>query len=137
MKKYVAFILLLFCVVSISAQQDSIKPSESNSPIKIEKLSKSPEFPGGHQAFVKKILSNFRTPLLTKLNISSAKAIATFVVEKDGSMDNIRIESSENEIVKKEFLKALQNINTKWIPGEINGEKTSTRMRQPLVFIAD
>lgn len=137
MKKYAAFILLLFCVVSISAQQDSIKPSESNSPIKIEKLSKSPEFPGGHQAFVKKILSNFRTPLLTKLNNSSAKAIATFVVEKDGSMDNIRIESSENEIVKKEFLKALQNINTKWIPGEINGEKTSTRMRQPLVFIAD
>jgi hypothetical protein len=103
----------------------------------MEKSSKNPEFPGGHQAFVKKILSNFRTPLLSKLNISSAKAIATFVVEKDGSMGSIKIESSENEIVKKEFLKALQSINTKWIPGEINGEKTSTRMRQPLVFIAD
>jgi hypothetical protein len=137
MKKNLAIIFLLFCIASISAQQDSIKPIESNVPIKMEKSSKNPEFPGGHQAFVKKILSNFRTPLLSKLNISSAKAIATFVVEKDGSMGSIKIESSENEIVKKEFLKALQSINTKWIPGEINGEKTSTRMRQPLVFIAE
>jgi hypothetical protein len=137
MKKHLAIIFLLFCIASISAQQDSIKPIESNVPIKMEKSSKNPEFPGGHQAFVKKILSNFRTPLLSKLNISSAKAIATFVVEKDGSMGSIKIESSENEIVKKEFLKALQSINTKWIPGEINGEKTSTRMRQPLVFIAE
>ncbi|ASK31310.1 hypothetical protein CEY12_14895 [Chryseobacterium sp. T16E-39] len=96
--------------------------------------SKNPEFPGGHQAFVKKILNNFQTGVLARLNISSVKAVASFVVEKDGSMGDIQIESYENEIIKKEFLKALKSVNTKWTPGEIKGEKVRMKMRQPLIF---
>ncbi|MDC8102374.1 hypothetical protein MTQ02_21240 [Chryseobacterium rhizosphaerae] len=49
-------------------------------------------------------------------------------------MSNIKIESYKNVIIRDEFIKALKKINTKWIPGEKDGEKVRVRMRQPLIF---
>ncbi|WP_200242538.1 energy transducer TonB [Chryseobacterium paridis] len=136
MIKYLTCIVSFFCTILLSAQQDSTsiqKNPQVVSPSEIAEY-KNPEFPGGHQAFVRKILSNFQTTLLSRLNITSAKAVASFVVEKDGSMGDIQIESYENEIIKKEFLKSLKSVNTKWTPGEIKGEKVRMKMKQPLIF---
>ncbi|MBT2621559.1 hypothetical protein [Chryseobacterium sp. ISL-6] len=136
MKKYLTFIILAFCVVFISAQKDSISNNnitKSVSPAG-SATDKSPDFPGGHQAFVKEILSTFRTSLLSSLNITKARAVASFVIETDGSMTDIKIESYENDIIKREFLKSLNSVNTKWIPGVNNGIKTRMKMRQPLIF---
>ncbi|QQQ27054.1 hypothetical protein [Chryseobacterium indoltheticum] len=52
-------------------------------------------------------------------------------------MINLKIESYDHEMVKKEFLSALNKIKTKWVPGEQNGEKVKMRMRQPLQFNLD
>lgn len=135
-KKYLSLFALIFCMVFLSAQKDSASTQKNHSVISPDELAgyKNPEFPGGHQAFVRKIQSNFQTSLLTRLNISTAKAVATFIVEKDGSMSQIQIESYENEIIKKEFLKALHSVHTKWIPGEKNGEKVKMKIKQPLIF---
>lgn len=137
MKKHFTFLLILFCIVYINAQKDSIKSPEitaGSDYTKKSSLDKIPEFPGGHSVFMKLIISNFNTTPLWKQNITKASAIAIFDVDTDGNMINLKIESSDNELVKKEFLNALNKIKTKWIPGEQNGAKVKTRMRQPLQF---
>lgn len=134
MKKYLFFILL-FWAVSIAAQKDSTvipgpKPSVDAEP----RPSQIAAFPGGHQAFVKEVLKNFRTSPLVKAEIMKAKAVATFIIDTEGNMVDIKIESYEYKMVKDEFLRALKMIKTQWIPAEENGKKVRSIMRQPLVF---
>lgn len=86
---------------------------------------------------MRQIINNFKTSALSKQNIAKARAIAVFDIDTDGNMINLKIESYDHEMVKKEFLSALNKIKTKWIPGEQNGEKVKMRMRQPLQFNLD
>lgn len=130
MKKFFSLIILLFCTIFISAQKDSV--GVAGEPI--AKSKSTPEFPGGHQAFSMQIFNNFQSHQLVRSNIERAKAVATFFIEPDGSMSDIKIESYENELVKNEFLKAIRRVKTKWIPAEKNGEKVRMKMKQPLIF---
>ncbi|WP_175620376.1 hypothetical protein [Chryseobacterium schmidteae] len=140
MKKYIAFLLILLGIIFIDAQKDSIQSSDvkvESDHTKKSSLDKTPEFPGGHAAFMKQIINNFNTSRLAKQNIAKARAIAVFDIDKEGNMINLRMESYDHEAVKTEFLSALNKIKTKWIPGEQNGEKVKMRMRQPLQFNLD
>lgn len=134
MRKYLVFILM-FWAAAVSAQKDSaIVPTVKPSVYAESALTKSAEFPGGHQAFVTAILKNFRTSPLVKAGVMSARAVASFIVDTDGNMVNIKIESYESEMVKDEFLRALKMVKTQWIPAEEEGKKVRSLMRQPLVF---
>ncbi|AZB31308.1 hypothetical protein [Chryseobacterium balustinum] len=140
MKKYIAFLLILFCGIFIDAQKDSIQSPDvkvGSDYRKKTSVEKTPEFPGGHSAFMRQIINQFNTSKLAKQNIAKARAIAVFDIDKEGNMINLRMESYDNEAVKTEFLSALNKIKTKWIPGEKNGEKVKMRMRQPLQFNLD
>jgi len=138
MKKYLLLSLVFLGLFSAKAQRESLtsnRPKASSvSPVNTQVKDKNPEFPGGLGAFRKEFVSQFQTQPLLALGIQEASATAMFVVEKDGSMSNIKIESYKNVIIRDEFIKALKKINTKWIPGEKDGEKVRVRMRQPLIF---
>lgn len=126
------FFILLFWTAFMNAQKDStrspkLQPTASAS-------YKKPEFPGGHRAFVTEVLKNFRTSPLVRAEIMSAKASANFIVDTEGNMMDIKIESYEHAMVRDEFLRALKMVKTKWIPAEQNGKKVRSVMRQPLVF---
>ncbi|CEJ67948.1 hypothetical protein BN1195_00230 [Chryseobacterium oranimense G311] len=134
MKKYLLFILV-FWAVSVAAQKDSTVVPDSKPTASAEAVSiKAAEFPGGHRAFVAEILQYFRTSPMVKAEIMSAKAVATFIVDTEGNMVDIKIESYEYKIVRDEFLRALKMVKTKWFPAEQDGKKVRNLMRQPLVF---
>ncbi|MEY8758309.1 hypothetical protein [Chryseobacterium tongliaoense] len=135
MKKRFFLILFLFCTITISAQKDStVVPGSKPLPDVVSSPSKVAEFPGGHRAFVREILANFRTAPVVKADIVKAKAVATFVIDTEGNMTDIKIESYQHQMVRDEFLKALKMIKTQWIPAEENGKKVRSIMRQPLIF---
>lgn len=136
MKKYL-FVIFIFWAASVAAQKDSAAVSPSAQPTVHASDFKNPQFPGGQKAFSQEILKNFRTTVPASLNIKKAKASAVFIVETDGSMSNIKIESYEHESIRNEFIKALKMISTKWTPAEENGIKVRARMRQPLVFVLE
>lgn len=134
MKKFIIISTLLWTAFYVKAQQNSgILPHTEEKPSsQIE--DKGPEFPGGMIAFRNEFVSQFRSQVLLAAGVNEASAVATFVIEKDGSMSNITMESNSNRAIKDEFIKALKEIKTKWIPGEKNGENVRVRVRQPLVF---
>lgn len=129
------FFILFFWAVSMNAQKDSTVFPQPQPKASVESAPhKMPEFPGGHRAFVTEVLKNFRTFPLVKAEIMRAKASAKFIVDTEGNMIDIKIESYEHTMVRDEFLRALKMVKTKWIPAEQDGKKIRSIMRQPLVF---
>lgn len=134
MKKYIFFVLI-FWAASVAAQKDfTFIPGPDPSAVVKTAPEKPAEFPGGHRAFVAEILKNFRTSPLVKAEIMRAEAVASFMVDTEGDMVDIKIESYEHQLVKNEFLRALKMIKTRWIPAERDGKKVRSLMKQPLVF---
>ncbi|RZJ74579.1 MAG: hypothetical protein EOO45_08185 [Flavobacterium sp.] len=78
-----------------------------------------PEFPGGPRKFYELVVSKIRPAKIG--DNSMVRVVAYFVVEKDGSMSNIRIENDPGHSVSKEILRALKKISTKWKPGTVGG----------------
>ena len=99
-----SLLILLFWALSIPAQKDStVVPGSKLTAAAESSSTKPPEFPGGHGAFVTEILKYFRTSPMVKAEIMSAKAVATFIVDAEGNMLDIKIESYEYKIVRDEF----------------------------------
>lgn len=136
MKKYVTISTILLGLFSLKAQQQATtnQQTQTTRTSEPQKKFKNPEFPGGLKAFRDEFVSKFRSQALQAARVKEAKATAVFLVEKDGSMSNFKIESTDNEAIKDEFLRALRKINTKWIPAEDNGIPVRTMLRQPLLF---
>lgn len=87
-----------------------------------------PEFPGGwtkREAFIKK---NFVNP---EDEMVKGKVFVTFVVEKDGSLSDIKILRDIGYGTGKEAIRVLKKM-PKWYPGEQNGRKVRCSYSIPI-----
>lgn len=88
------------------------------------------KFPGGINAFRNQVgkyfdQSNFDgTGELMKTNI-------TFVVEKDGSISNIKADGKD-KYFNAEALKTINKINVKWIPAQVKGKNVRYSFKMPI-----
>lgn len=91
-------------------------------------IEKRPDFPGGMQEFYKYIATNYKTPNVAGL---SGKVYVSFVVEKDGSLDDIKIIRDIGHGTAEEAIRVLSN-SPKWIPGEQQGKKVRVLYSLPI-----
>ena len=91
----------------------------------------SPEFPGGIQKFNNYIRNNFQFP--EDENFPGGKVLVSFVVEKDGSLTDIRIIRDPGFGTAKEAERVLKR-SVKWTPGEQNGKKVRCQYSLPIVL---
>jgi protein TonB len=77
-----------------------------------------PEFPGGIKEFYNFIAKNFRAPDVTGLK---GKVILAFVVDKDGSLTDIKVLRDVGFGSGAEAIRVL-GLSPKWIPAEQNGQ---------------
>lgn len=94
-----------------------------------------PEFPGGKELLFAFISKNFHYSDEMKENEINGKAIASFVIEKDGSISDIKVVrgigfGTENEIIR--VLKSMP----KWNPGIQNGKKVRCSFMIPIMIYA-
>jgi protein TonB len=87
-----------------------------------------PDFPGGMAAFGKFIEKNYQTPEEEGLK---GKVYVTFVVEKDGSLTDIKVLRDIGYGTGKEAIRVL-NKCPKWTPGEQNGKKVRCTFSLPI-----
>ncbi|WP_161964483.1 energy transducer TonB [Mucilaginibacter endophyticus] len=78
------------------------------------------EFPGGITEFTKFIDKNVRYPEKDKIAKIEGRAIATFIVERDGSLTDIKILKSPTPGMEAEALRLLK-LSPKWQPAMQNG----------------
>jgi protein TonB len=87
-----------------------------------------PDFPGGLEKFYKFVGKNFQVPEEEGLK---GKIFVTFVVEKDGSLTDIKVIRDIGYGTGKEAIRVLKSC-PKWNPGEQNGKKVRVLYSLPI-----
>lgn len=125
--KKILFLVVAFFAIQIVSAQDTTKVSD-NTVYNTAGIEVKPEFPGGMSEFYKYFAKNYRTPNVKKLN---GKVYVTFVVEKDGSIDEVKILRDIGYGTGDEAIRVLNN-SPKWLPGEQDGRKVRCSFSLPI-----
>lgn len=111
-------------VVTNAPKKDTI--IEPDKVYETTELTKQPEFPGGINNLHKKIFLLFRMPDIESMVDSNneirivAKYRVSFVIEKNGTMTNIKVIKDPGFGLGNETVRTLESFPYKWKPGEIN-----------------
>ncbi|HSN47367.1 MAG TPA: energy transducer TonB [Flavobacterium sp.] len=87
-----------------------------------------PDFPGGMDKFLAFVGKNYQPPEEEGLK---GKVYVTFVVEKDGSLTDIKVLRDIGYGTGKEAIRVL-NKSPRWTPGEQNGKKVRCTFSLPI-----
>lgn len=87
------------------------------------------DFKGGINAFRQKVAQSFDTSSIDQSGMVSATI--TFVVEKDGSISNIKI-TGANADFNQEAERTVKSIKTKWTPAQLKGKAVRSSFRMPI-----
>ncbi|RZJ36133.1 MAG: energy transducer TonB [Flavobacterium sp.] len=95
-------------------------------------LDRQPEFPGGIGKFYAYIGNNFKKIELE--DEASIRVFVSFVIEKDGSMTEIRVLRDPGYGAGTEAIRVLKSLPTKWKPGIIAGQPVRTAYSLPITI---
>ena len=101
--------------------------------IPFEIVSNMPSFPGGEPELFKYLSKNISYPEISKIENSQGKVHLSFIIEKDGTISNVRVLIGVDKYIDKEAIRVIEHM-PKWIPGEQMGEKVRVRFQLPLKF---
>lgn len=90
-------------------------------------------FPGGPAAMMKWINDNVKYPQTSIEMNEQGRVFLSFVVEKDGSITNVKVERGISIDLDKEAKRVVRKM-PKWIPGESAGRAVRARCRLPINF---
>ncbi len=97
-------------------------------------VEEQPGFPGGEEARIKFIAQNTKYPQIAKENGIEGKVFVTFVVEKDGSIANIKLLRDIGGGCGEEAIRVVKSM-PKWIPGKQRGQAVRVQFNMPISFV--
>ncbi|MDJ1469945.1 energy transducer TonB [Cytophagaceae bacterium DM2B3-1] len=131
MKYIYTLIISLSTITCISAQTKT--PTESTSDSVYLFVDHMPEFPGGIPKLSKFIEKNLNYPEeALKANVTGT-VFASFVIGKDGTIQNLFIAKGIGYGCDQEVLRVLRLMPT-WSPGILNGQPVPVRFAIPVNF---
>ena len=92
-----------------------------------------PMYPGGMQELMKFLQKNIQYPQDAEEKGIQGRVIVQFVVEKDGSIKDIKVVRGIDPSLDKEALRVI-NAMPKWEPGKHKGEAVSVKYTVPVAF---
>ena len=92
-----------------------------------------PSFPGGQSALFQWLSSNIKYPVVAEENGIQGRVIVTFVVERDGSITDVRVVKSVDPSLDKEAIRVTKSM-PHWIPGKQNGSAVRVKYTLPITF---
>ncbi len=106
------------------------KPKEEQIFVAVEQPA---EFPGGMAALMRWLNNNMRYPEAAQQNDIQGRVIVNFVVEKDGSIANVKIAKGVDKDLDREALRVVKKM-PKWQPGKNNGVAVRSYFNLPVTF---
>ena len=133
MKKNILGAVLFFMLQLISAQNTPIV-SNDNTVYNTSGIEVVPEFPGGMQKFYQFVGDTYNIP--AEKDFLGGKIYATFVIEKDGSVADIKILKDVGFGTGEEAIRVLK-LSPKWTPATQNGKTVRCSYSLPIVLPAN
>ena len=96
---------------------------------------REPEFSkGGIQGLIRYMTQNIRYPKEAKRAGIQGKVVVKFLIEKDGTVNHVRVWRSVDPDLDKEAVRLISSM-PKWKPAELNGEPVIIEYTVPVSFI--
>lgn len=92
-----------------------------------------PQYPGGQIAMLKYIMENIKYPEQAMKEGIQGRVTVRFIVEKDGSISDVRPVLSVHPLLNKEAVRVVESM-PKWSPGKQNGKPVRVRFNVPVMF---
>ena len=98
-----------------------------------EVVEENAAFPGGQAALMKWLQDNLEYPAIASDNGIQGNVYVTFVVNKDGSIEDVKIDRGVDPHLDKEALRAISKM-PKWKPARQDGKNVRIRATVPVKF---
>ena len=108
------------------------KPKEEETKV-FDVVEQMPSFPGGDAELMKFLHDHMKYPAVAEENGIQGRVICTFVVERDGSITDVKVIKSVDPSLDKEAIRVLKSM-PKWIPGKQNGSAVRVKYTVPVTF---
>ena len=135
------FILLLNFLAFDFAFAQSVKSDtgthnktlDTTALFELKKVEVPPGFPGGFQELGKIIGKNLHYPVAAKQNGTQGHVIISFIVERDGSLTDMKVKSGIGSGCDEEALRVMK-LSPNWIPGKQGGRPVRVAYSVPISF---
>ena len=106
---------------------------ENDEPLPMRIVQQLPEFPGGMSRFITWLSRNLQYPESAKEKKLQGKVVVSFIVNKDGSISNLKVAQSVTPLLDDEAMRVIRQM-PKWKPGIQDGKPCRTMFTIPIVF---
>ena len=139
----VAAFLVFSFPINVAAQNDVIAPintyhSNENSTVDENKIftivDEKSQYPGGEVALLSWINSNVIYPTLAQEEGIEGLVIVSFIVEKDGSISDVKVSRGRHPDLDREAIRVVKKIPEKFKPAKIEGEVVRYKYIIPVTF---
>jgi TonB family protein len=118
---------------SLTSQGSSIDTLPAKTEPVFMAVEDEPEFPGGMTKFMNFLSKHIRYPAEAKSKQISGRVIARFIVEKDGSLSNIKVIRDPGAGLGEEAVRVL-SLSPNWKPGIQNKKPVRVMYTVPINF---
>ena len=108
------------------------KPKEEETKV-FDVVEQMPQFPGGNAALFEYLSKHIKYPVIAEENGIQGRVIVTFVVERDGSITDVKVVKSVDPSLDKEAQRVVKSM-PRWIPGKQNGSAVRVKYTVPVTF---
>ena len=91
-------------------------------------------YPGGDAALLAWINSNIVYPPMAVEEDAQGRVIVSFVVEKDGSITDVKVARGRHPELDKEAVRVVKKIPKKFVPAKQNGKNVRYKFNLPVTF---
>ena len=92
-----------------------------------------PMYPGGYGALMGYLRDNIHYPTVAAENGVQGRVVVGFVVERDGSITDVKILRGVDPSLDREAMRVVKNM-PKWTPGKQNGSAVRVKYQVPVSF---
>ena len=111
---------------------DEVPPAVEETKV-FDVVEQMPSFKGGDAALMEWLNKNIKYPVVAEENGIQGRVIVTFVVERDGSITDVKVVKSVDPSLDKEAQRVVRSM-PKWIPGKQNGSAVRVKFTVPVTF---
>ncbi len=129
-------LVIVFAPAGANAQNKKVEKAQTHKDTTTddkvyEVCEQMPTYEGGDAALLKYLGENWKLPDEYKERGIQGRMVVGFIVEKDGSLTNVKVLRAVDIAIDAEVLRVVKGM-PKWIPGRQNGKRVRVRYLLPI-----
>ena len=133
MKRLIMMSLMAICCLTTVLAQKTVVSQKDQKEEPFNVVEDMPAFPGGMEAMMAFLIENVKYPADAKKQKVDGRVLVNFVVEKDGSITEIKVPKPGFPSLDAEAIRVVKAM-PKWKPGYQRGQAVRVLFTLPISF---